>query len=64
MTIDRVSLLKKMESSQEVSKTNATASRSQYRLSEHNPLTGQSMRGDGGSCSWRPSAGRRRPAGG
>ena len=42
---------------------NDNATRTKFRSSDHNPMTGQSSRSDGGSCAWRPS-GRRKPAGG
>ena len=43
--------------------TDEKADRLKYRSNDHNPLTGQSSRGSGDSCSYRPS-GRRRGAGG
>ncbi|CAF1091560.1 unnamed protein product [Rotaria magnacalcarata] len=52
----------KMENMKPV--TNETSSRLKYRPNDHNPLTGQSNRGSGDSCSWRPSSSRRKPAGG
>ncbi|CAF4624595.1 unnamed protein product [Rotaria socialis] len=45
-------------------RTDETSSRLKYRSNDHNPLTGQSNRGSGDSCSWRPSSSRRKPAGG
>jgi hypothetical protein len=36
---------------------------SKYRPDDYNPLTGQSNRGSGDSCSWRPSS-RKRGTGG
>jgi hypothetical protein len=39
------------------------SNRLKYRSDDYNPLTGQSNRDQGDSCSWRPSS-RRKPAGG
>ncbi|CAF4949583.1 unnamed protein product, partial [Rotaria sp. Silwood1] len=49
----------------ESAKTSAdeNSSRTKYRSSDYNPLTGQSNRGSSDSCSGRPSS-RRKPAGG
>jgi len=44
--------------------TDENPSRLKYRSNDYNPLTGQSNRGSGDSCSWRPSSSRRKPAGG
>ncbi|CAF3287287.1 unnamed protein product [Rotaria sp. Silwood2] len=51
----------KIESSK--SPIDENPNRSKYRSNDHNPLTGQSNRGSGDSCSRRPSS-RRKPAGG
>ncbi|CAF0798557.1 unnamed protein product [Adineta steineri] len=44
------------------STTDEKSSRLKYRSNDHNPLTGQSTRSEGGSCSWRPSS-KRGPGG-
>ncbi|CAF3459871.1 unnamed protein product [Rotaria sp. Silwood1] len=52
---------KKIESAKTSADENS--SRTKYRSSDYNPLTGQSNRGSSDSCSGRPSS-RRKPAGG
>jgi hypothetical protein len=42
---------------------NEKENRLKYRSNDHNPLTGQSNRGESDSCSWKSSS-KRKPAGG